>query len=375
MMPGRVCIMTSVHPAFDPRIFHKQARSLADAGYDVTLVAQHSRDEVVQGVRILALPRPRNRLWRMLGTCRVLRLAYKQHADIYHFHDPELLPVGLLLKLLTKAKVIYDVHEDYPASILYKHWVPSILRKPLSRIFNLVEKRLASRLDCVIAVVDDLSRQFRGKRVVTIWNYPIVQAMRPKADYPFEKPRLIYVGGLTRERGISEVVQAMHYVNSRMDIKLMLCGKFDLPAYEEKVRKLRGFEKVEYHGWVRPEEVPSKLAQATIGMACLHPAPNYVYMPTTKVFEYMAAGLPVVASNFPSWKEFMEATNSGLTVDPLNPREIAKAVEYLVEHPDEARMMGENGRRAVLEKYSWQTESKKLLALYEDLLKQKGPGP
>jgi len=160
----------------------------------------------------------------------------------------------------------------------------------------------------------------------------------------------------------------MEYLVSRKDVKLTLCGKFDPPGYEEQIRGMKGFERVEYLGWVNPEEIPSILARATIGMACLHPSPNYVYMPTTKVFEYMAAALPVVASNAPKWKEFIEATNSGLTVDPLDAREIAKAVDYLLEHPAEAKIMGENGQKAVMQKYNWDNESKKLLALYRGLL-------
>jgi len=369
-MHERLCILTSVHSAFDARIFHKQAKSLARVGYEVTLIAQHRGDEEVDGVKILALPKSRNRFFRMIGVHRIFRIAYSQKADIYHFHDPELLPVGLLLKLLTKAKLIYDVHEDYPASILHKRWVPFLLRRPLSWAFDMIEKFIASRLDCVITVVDDLSRQFRCKRVVTIWNYPILQKDHPPSDRYPDRPRLVYLGGLTQKRGITEIVRAMEYLGSKKNVKLTLCGKFDPPEYEEQIRGMKGFERVECLGWVEPEEVPSILGSATIGMACLHPSPNYTYMPTTKVFEYMAAALPVVASNAPKWRDFIEATNSGLTVNPLDAGEIAKAVDYLVEHPTEAKVMGENGRTAVMQKYNWNNESQKLLALYEELLRE-----
>ena len=117
---NKVCILTSVHPPFDIRIFHKEAKSLARAGYDITLIAQHDKEEIVEGIRIVSLPKPKNRIDRMTRTVwSAYRKAIKIDADIYHFHDSELIPIGLLLKLRGK-RVIYDVHEDFPASILCK---------------------------------------------------------------------------------------------------------------------------------------------------------------------------------------------------------------------------------------------------------------
>ncbi|MFC1983041.1 glycosyltransferase [Chloroflexota bacterium] len=174
----------------------------------------------------------------------------------------------------------------------------------------------------------------------------------------------MYAGALTEERGISEIVQAMEYVNASKDVKLVLYGKFVPEPYENEVRRLKGFERAEYRGWIEPEHVWGKMAQATVGIVCLRPVGRYTLGMPTKLFEYMAAGLSVIASNFSLWREIVEGNNCGLTVNPLNPREIARAVEYLIEHPDEARKMGENSRKAVVEKYNWETESKKLLALY-----------
>lgn len=367
----KVCILTTVHPAFDTRIFHKQAKSLVGAGYDVTLIAQHDKDEVVDGIKILALPKPRNRFLRMMGMWRVFKLAYAKNADAYHFHDPELLPIGLLLKFFTKGKVIYDVHEDYPNSILYKYWIPFHLRKAVSYIFNIIEKAIAYSLDLIIVVNNDMADKFRKGACITIWNYSILEIAESECEYNSCSPTLIYVGGLSEERGISEIVQAMDFLDTSRSVKLILCGEFGTQSYRRKVTGLWGYKKVEYLGYVEPENVPLQMARATIGIACLHPVRNYMYMPTTKVFQYVAAGLPVVVSNFPKWKEFIEGINCGIVVNPLDPQEIARAVGYLIEHPDEARRMGENGRKAVLEKYNWENESKNLLAIYEDLLRER----
>jgi glycosyltransferase involved in cell wall biosynthesis len=372
MSNRKVCILTSVHSPFDTRIFHKQAKTLAKAGYEVALIAQHDKDEIVDGIKIVALPRPRNRFWRMLGTWRVFRLALKQKADIYHFHDPELLPTGLLLKLITQSRVIYDVHEDYPEAILTKHWLPSLARKPVACFFNFLEKWAASQLDYTIAATDDIAGKFESKgKVTTIKNYPILERFDSAFRRDIERPTLIYVGGLSQTRGISEIVQAMSYLDSSSEAKLVLYGKFEPANYRDILKELNGFKKVAYRGWIEPEQVWLNMHKATIGMVCIHPVERYRIALPVKLFEYMAAGLPVIASNFPLWKEIVEGNNCGLTVNPLDPREIARAVEYLLGHPDEARKMGENGRKAVMEKYNWETESQKLLDLYEDLLNRR----
>jgi len=242
--------MTSVHSAFDPRIFHKEAKSLVKAGYEVSLIAQHSQDEIADGIRILALHRPRNRLRRMLGGWRVFRLARREKADVYHFHDPELLPVGLLLKLLTKAKVVYDVHEDYPADILTKYWLPTGLRRPASIIFDLIERPVSTRVDSVVAATDSIGNRFRKGNLTVIHNYPVPALLeRPPRPSPDPQiPMLVYAGALSKERGITEIVEAMRYLDGESNAKLLLYGRFSPGSYEEVVRGQRVL--IEWHIWV-----------------------------------------------------------------------------------------------------------------------------
>jgi glycosyltransferase involved in cell wall biosynthesis len=322
------------------------------------------------------LRRPSNRFERMfLTTWHVLMKALNEKADVYHFHDPELIPIALLLKTVGK-KAIYDVHEDYGKAILSKYYLPRHTRKSIAWLSNLMEKSAAKCFDAIITATDDILKNFsRHKRAVAVHNFAILSRFankdsRAQTDKGFN---VIYVGGLTQERGISEIVQAMEYLDSSTNPKLVLYGKFSPESYEEKVRKSKGFDRVEYQGWVKPEDVYIKMPQATVGIACFHPEESHINAMPNKLFEYMAAGLPVIASNFPLWKEIVEGNNCGLTVNPLNPREIARALEYLIEHPDETRKMSENGRRAVVEQYNWETESKKLLALYDDLMEVRQP--
>lgn len=367
----KVCILTSVHPPFDTRIFHKQAKTLVRAGYDVTLIAQHDNNEVVDGVKIVALPKPKNRFWRMLGSLRLLKLALNHEADVYHFHDPELIPVAVLLKLAGRS-IIYDVHEDVTKQILTKEWVPSYSRGFVSRLFAFTERVSFPFFDAVVVAGEDIASHLpHSSKVVVIRNFPSLEIAKRigKREKDREGPALlIYVGGLAEDRGAREMVEVVNHMESKA--RLILVGSF-FDSYLEAELRAKASKEVRFIGWVPYEKVFSFLSKADIGLVCFHPTPNNTAASwrNNKLFEYMVAGLPVIASNFPLWKEIVEGNNCGLTVNPLNPREIARAVEYLMEHSEEARKMGENGRKAVMEKYNWETESKKLIAVYKDLLK------
>ena len=383
-MGAKVCILTTVHPPLDTRIFHKEARTLARTGYDVTLIAQHDGNTIVDGVRVIGLPKPRNRLGRIFGlTWRAFRLALRQRATIYHFHDPELLLIGVLLKLFARAKIIYDVHENVPKQILNKLWLPTWSRRPLTVAYKLVERVCLPFIDVIVIAEDSYIENYRSFRdVITVRNYPIPSPLKvgsPNTDrdeglqHGFQ---LTYVGGVSKLRGSLELIEAMRILKAKgfKDVALSLIGPLSPPRFRHELSLLlRQYGLEQSVHIVEPiphQEVFNVLGRSHVGLAILHPDPNYVDSLPTKLFEYMAAGLPVVASNFPLWKELIEGNRCGLTVDPLDPEAIAQAVEYLITHPEEARRMGENGRRAVEEKYNWEQESKKLLSLYECLLKQ-----
>lgn len=370
-MSAKVCILTTVHPPFDTRIFHKQAKTLVQAGYDVTLIAQHDKNEVVDGVKIIALPRPRNRFQRILGlTWRVFRMALRQHADVYHFHDPELLSIGALLALFTKGKVVYDIHEDYPAAILTKRWLPSYLRGMISQAFRIVERLLSSACGAVITVNEQVLQRLSHRRGVVVTNFPIlpgsvsVERNEHSASHPFT---CIYHGGLTRINGVHEILQAIDFLSHDFDIRLILLGRLEDP---ELAAEIETHKSAEYLEFVSHKEVWNYLREADVGLVLYHPVPNALWSRPNKLFEYMAMGLPVVASNMPGWQEFIEGNQCGILVNPLNPKKIAQAIEYLLDHPEERRRMGENGYRAAIEKYNWDREAKKLLILYEELINE-----
>ncbi len=363
----KVVVLTSAHPVFDARIFHKQSKSLANIGYDVTLIAQHSLSETVDGVKIVDLRKPKNRFDRMfLLTSKIFLTALKQKAHVYHFHDPELIPVGLLLKLLTSAKVIYDVHEDYSKAILTKHWIPQLLRKSISKAICIIERFSAIFLDYIITV-ENISTPFPKYKTDWVNNYPILDLSKGKKLSEFKKNNynIIYTGNITRTRGIVETVKSLGYIDETFNVRLVLIGKFT-DTSEEFVRSLKEFSKVDFIGWISHELVYDYLSKADIGIAMLHPVPNYISAKAVKLFEYMSVGLPIVASDFPLWKNIL--ADCGITVDPTNPERIGKAIQYLLERPELREEMSNNGYKMAHEKYNWNEESKKLFRIYNKIL-------
>lgn len=213
----KIVHISTVHCSCDARIFHKEAKSIAAAGYDVILIAEHDKDETLDNVKIIGLSKPKNRLERFLKqTWRALRIAISQRAEIYHFHDPEFVPAGVLLKLITNTKVIYDVHEDVPNQILDKTWLPIWARKPIALGYRLIERMLIRFLDAIIIAEDSYRKYYFGmKEHVAIKNYPIIKytnniEQKPKLNNNSRKEfKTIYVGGITELRGAIEIVKAI----------------------------------------------------------------------------------------------------------------------------------------------------------------------
>ena len=366
MMPVKVCILTTVHPPFDTRIFHKEAKTLVQAGYEVTLIAQHSRNEIVDGVKIIALPKPRNRFMRIFGLIwRAFYLALRQHADVYHFHDPELIFIGILLKLLGK-KVIYDVHEDISKQILNKDWIGNVnVRKYVAFIVNLIDHIGALLFDKIIYVVPDIAEKYPKNKTIILRNFPILKLINNTipANCKKNKPIIIYAGGLTKVRGIKEIVQAMEYIEDKAE--LWLLGKWESEKFKKECENLRGWKYTKYLGLVSLEEVFQYMKIADIGISTLYPVKNYLISLPIKVFEYMACSLPMVMSNFPYWQKIFG--DCALFVNPYDSKDIAEKILYLLDNPNEEKKLGKKGRKLIEEKYSWERESKKLLEMYKNI--------
>jgi len=362
--------MTSAHQSLDTRIFYKECCSLAAAGHDVTLVAPGESMEH-SGVHIVGVGEiPSSRLQRMRTAAKaVYEKARALDADLYHFHDPELLPYGLKLKKQGK-KVIYDSHEFYSYQIREKNWIPAVLRNAIAAWFYRYETRICKQLDAVICVCTIEGKNYfenRAKRVEFITNAPRLSEFAQMPQPAPEKQRAVcHIGGLTHNRGITHLVQAMQHTNNAT---LYLAGKFQSEEYETELKKQPSWSKVKYLGFLDRTQVVDVLSRSVAGIATLLNVGQYNRFDAfpIKVYEYMAAGIPVIFSKSDYAKKALQEDKFGICVQPDQPKEIARAIDYLLSHPDKAREMGENGRRAVLQKYNWSIEEKKLLALYASL--------
>ena len=352
----KVCHFTSVHNTADDRIFLKECQSLQKNGYDVYLVGKgESREQ--EGIHIVGCGETTGKLQRLVSfSDKVYQKAAQLDCDIYHFHDPELLPYGLKLKKKGKI-VIFDSHEDVPAQILDKKWIPEKLRKTVSAAYKKYETHVVRHLDAVITATDHIADQFKGRarKTTVIQNYPKLGDIQFH-ETPFAQREAIvcYAGGISEDRGEKIMIDAMKDV----DGKLIIAGSHE---------KMQVGDKVEYIGMQDRTGVNALYGKSVAGLCILKPIKNYFYSQPIKMYEYMAAGLPFVCSDFPGWKKIVEDSQSGICVDPSRPDEIGKAIAGLLADREKAQEMGRRGHEYVLSHFTWENEEEKLLKLYAEL--------
>ena len=369
-MKPKVVHLSSVHPMTDTRIFRKQCQTLVSCGYDVTFIVQYDHDEVIDGVQILALPKPTNRFERMFKVVwRLYQRAKQENADIYHFHDPELLIIGMMLALSGK-KVIYDAHEDTPAQILDKEWISPLIRWPIAQSLALLEHLAITLFKAVVTATPAIARRFPAAKTEAIQNFPILGELESTLGEIYgQRPAAItFTGGLTAGRGAREIISAVHLVAQQQDIRLKLAGYIWPDSLENELHHHPGWCQVDFLGWQNRQQMASLFSEVRAGLVLFHPLSNHIQAQPNKLFEYMSAGLPVIASDFPLWREIIESAGCGLLVDPMDPEKIAQAICWILNHPNEAEAMGQRGRDAVYNQYNWDTESGKLINLYKRIL-------
>lgn len=370
-----ICMITSVHPPFDVRIFHKEAKSLVKAGYHVTLIVQHDKEETVDGVNIINLQKPSNRIERMTKTvwsafCKAL----KTNADAYHLHDPELMPIGFLLKLCGK-KIIYDMHENLPKQINNKQWINPKLRHILSTVVRFEERILLQGTPVIFAEHSYHNDYIWVKNYETILNLPLVdQLIDLRSDSTVKDGFAIgYMGGVSNVRGSLTTLEALKVLkDDGISPRFECVGPMSEFHKNELLKKCEEYNlcNVTFHGYLPADKGWPVIGRCNVGLALLHPIPNYYESYPTKIFEYMAMGIPVIASNFPLYRSIIEDHKCGICVDPLDPQAIADVLNRLMDNPSEAKTMGARGRAAVEEIYNWDVESVKLLNFYKKVLAQ-----
>ncbi|MEL1133799.1 glycosyltransferase family 4 protein [Desulfitobacterium sp. THU1] len=444
----KICILTSAHPPLDGRIFYKEACSLRRAGYDVVLIAPYPRqvqacetgsgpsfhetgvpemktvvsagyplEEIVEGIRIRYVPPFSSRLQRVRNLRAIYQAAVEEHADLYHFHDPDLIWTGLTLQKKLGKPVIYDVHEYYADSLKTRYWLPAPLRKTAAAVFERLEKGAARRFAGIMTVNHHMEGLFKQYNPVgaSLFNFPLqeqFQFERPKCELgtcelgagpSFQKaseeltervnkearegfdssdcsgvsvgsvaPVILYLGGINRERGLEVILEAMPLVREKHpDAVCKLVGPLELGGISEKYLPMESWlEKgnIQVLGKVPYSQVPGILRDSHIALVPLLPTLNYTKAIPVKLIEYMAAGLPVVGSRFGYIEQILSEDKCGRIADPGDPQSLAQEICTLIDNPAQTLKYAQNGWDAFHEKYSWESEEKKLLAVYEQIL-------
>jgi len=364
--PKKVVHLTSAHQDGDVRIFHKECVSLAQAGYEVYQLIPNTKSRLEKGVQIVSFDFPvSSRFKRMFFLVKeIFKKAIEIDADVYHLHDPELLRIAIKLKKKGK-KVIYDAHEDVPRDIMTKDYIPKFLRKIVSARFEKFENRIASKVDGVITATPFICERFIkiNSNTLDINNFPLSEEIQTSdSDWNNRKNKVCYIGGLTKIRGVKEMVIGADLANA----PLFLAGEFR-DVIREEVTQSKEWKNVTELGILNRNECLELKNKCIAGLVIFHPVPNHTDSQPNKIFEYMASGLPVIGSNFPLWKKIIEDGACGICVDPKSPEEIANAIKFILENPDKAKLMGENGKRLVKEIYNWDIEKKKLVDFYKRL--------
>jgi len=365
----KIAHLTSVHPRNDSRILVKECASLAAAGHEVSLVVADGKGGAFDlGVHIVDVGiRANHRLLRMTKSAfSFIKTIKSIQPDLIHIHDPELIPIALYFKK-SGLKVVYDVHEDLPLQILAKYWIYPWLRPFVSKLLRRIEDYAALRFDAVVAANPIARLRFEqvGARTIGVCNYPIPGELMKDVEWNTRGNMICYVGSLSQNRGIKTLIEALPATEARLN----LVGAWVEQGFREKLLNLPGWRQTIEHGFLGRTSIAQVLSESRVGIVTLHRTPAYLEALPVKLFEYMDAGIPVVISDFPIWREIVEDAQCGILVNPEDPMAIAAAVNQLMNDDELARKFGENGKMAVRHKYSWAREAAKLINLINELSK------
>jgi glycosyltransferase involved in cell wall biosynthesis len=367
-----VAHITSVHRLDDTRIFVKECRSLRDAGYQVTLLGfNRGCPEPEDGIRVIALSPPSSRIRRIVvGLPKLYRVARKLDAEIFHLHDPELLPVGALLAL-GGSQVIYDVHDSYRDYALDGAlWLPGWSRRLVSLAVATCERLAARLFTAIVAATPRIATLFPAKKTVIVQNYPVLGELDAQTEAS-RPPHFALVGSMSLNRGsLDSLLDAISLIPEHHNVRLLLAGSIHPPELLARLQEKPGWSRTEYLGYLTRTQVGQLLARVRAGIVLYRPERNSVESQPQKLYEYFSVGIPALASNFPAWRRLIEGEGIGLCVDPICSLAIARGLQRFLDEPEATAAMGAKARRLVERTMNWQTEAKVLCVLYHGILRE-----
>jgi glycosyltransferase involved in cell wall biosynthesis len=364
----KIVHLTTVHNPYDTRILRRECKSLAKEGYDVYLLNAKGINADFDGVKICSFDNVTNRFYRMTITMMKSFYAALSHkADLYHIHDPELIFVGLFLRSLNK-KVIFDCHENFLGKIKARPWLNKALKHIFVALYKVVLKSLIQRFSAIIIAENSIRETITADNtpIALVRNYPDLDFISSIEVSEIKKEKTIfYSGGLTPNRGVEQVIYAV-LASKVPDIRLVIVGKAN-PVVFKKLGHLLNDERIIYKGEVDFEEVVHLMKTSTLGVVCNQNKHNYQNALPNKLFEYMAAGLPVVFSDFHLWCELNNKFNFGMPCNSSEISSITNTLDHLLLDKNLQQKLAINGVIAA-DKMSWKKEFSTLSKLYKEVL-------
>jgi len=371
----KIIILTTVHQYSDPRIFFKEIPSIKKKYPNLVYITKHEKRKafVENGIAIDPLPIPNSRFERFFKLQYLSYIKIKKHKpDIIHFHDPELIILMWFVKKRFKCKIIFDIHESIADSFHRREWTPNILKPILPWLYNIVESFFIKNFDVKIIVLEYFKKLY-GPEAKVIMNYTLRSSNQNIKKEFNHKINFVYVGVIMKERGFPKILQIFQTLAKKYNnIHLNLIGKIDTKDLEEEItdfiRNSNLNNCITLHGVLQIKDVYDILEKSHIGFSLLEPNDSFFNALATKIFDYMANGVPYIVSNFSIYQKYTNDNYTGVTVDYNNDAEIVEKIENLLNNRTQLVKMSKNGIKNVHEMWNWENEAKKLLTVYDNLL-------
>ncbi len=368
----KVCHFASVHTIVDTRVFYRECVSLAKQ-FDVTYIGIGNFSGMRDGVKIIGVHNPETRLKRLFNTTfKVCYLALKEDADIYHFHDAEMIVFGILLRILGK-KVIYDIHENTYEDIMNKPWVPQRTKFFLGKSYRLMEW-FASLFIPFILVIGrvEFAKRFMTKNYTIIQNFADTNELKKFriADRSKLANNLFYIGTVyDYYYNFSKLIEAIYLLKQQNKIVQLHCVGYLGTLVERGLQNDENYKAVKdqitfYSHIVHPGGFEiSKICKIGI---CLKNQPEEILVShERKFFEYMAIGMPMITCDSHIYKDIIDQYQVGKYVNLEDANALSKTIDNLFTNEAELLQMSKNCITASEQKYDWESQEKLLLELYQ----------
>ena len=380
----KVCFLSTIRIPTS-RLVTRQCAAVAKSGASVTLIAPLRLQAECSDIKLRYFPCAKGAIGRLISSPLALAAALRERADVYHVHSLPLIFCAIILKLLFQKRVVYDIYEDFPSMMLMKRSLPYQVKNMLSRGIFLAESVACRMLDAIVSADPAVLRMYATNRNRTdegaarrvFYNFPAQWFLAAGESERLRVPKqydIVYSGGMSERTGMIVLLEAvMLMVRRGLNPKVLMFGYADEPAFLASFKTMADDRGVagcfEILGRARPFDMPPMLCRARVGVVPFQPIPKFLKNIPTKMFEYWACGLPVVASDLPTTRLFLRNGEFGYLVKPNDPAGFADALERLLLDPPSLERMGANARNAVKRRLNAASEEARLLRLYATIVK------